>query len=303
MGANDSGHTHEIDREIAEFLIDRQSRNLAAKTLRWYGEGLQKWRAYIVERGVTATAEVKPHHVRRFLVDLQDAGHVPGGVAGIYSTVRMFITWYGKEFAPDGWRNPLQNIAAPKRTQEQKSPIAIADFKKMLATVKPKTFAGARDRAILLTLLDTGMRLQEMTDLNVGDVSGGQVAIRSGKGRKTRIVFIGATTKRALAAWLQHHPDPSEDAPMWARDDGERLSRDGVRQVIRRMADKAGIKEPGLHDFRRAFAVNFLNNGGDVLSFQRLMGHSNTSVTSRYVKMAAADLKRTHAKASPVDNM
>lgn len=303
MGANDSDRTHEIDHEIAEFLIDRQSRNLAAKTLRWYGEGLQKWRDYILAQGVTATADVKPHHVRRFLVHLQDTGHVPGGVAGIYSTVRMFITWYAKEFAPAGWRNPLQNIAAPKRTQEQKSPLDIADFKKMLATVKPKTFAGSRDRAILYVLLDTGMRLQEMTDLNVGDVSSGQVTIRSGKGRKTRLAFIGATTRRALVAWLMHHPGPDDDAPMWAREDGERLSRDGVRQVIRRMADKAGIKEPGLHDFRRAFAVNFLNNGGDVLSLQRLMGHSNTSVTSRYVKLAADDLKRTHTKASPVDNL
>lgn len=303
MGASDSEHTHEIDHEIAEFLIDRQSRNLTAKTLRWYGDGLAKWRAYVVERGVTKTADVKPHHVRRFLVDLQDAGHVPGGVAGIYGTLRTFISWYGKEFAPSGWRSPLQNIVTPKRTQEQKSPLDIEDFKKMLATVKPKTFAGARDRAVLLMLLDTGMRLQEMTDLNVGDVGGGQVTIRSGKGRKTRIAFIGATTRRALVAWLQHHPQRGEDAPMWAREDGERLSRDGVRQIIRRMADKAGIKEPGLHDFRRAFAVNFLNNGGDVLSLQRLMGHSNTSVTSRYVKLAAADLKRTHAKASPVDNM
>jgi integrase/recombinase XerD len=305
MGQLFHAPTTTLDQEIQEFLIDRQYRNLTAKTLKWYSEGLQKWRDFVTANGVQATADTKPFHIRRFLLHLQERGPNAGGVAGMYTTLRTFLVWYGREFAPDKWRSPLENISKPKRIQELQEPLDLGDFKKMLAAAKAKTRNGDRDRAILLFLLDSGVRQQELIHLNIGDVdlTSGQVLIRSGKGRKTRLVIVGARTRRAVIAWLRHRPDVDADAPFRTDRDNERLTKDGMRQVIRRLALRAGVAEPGLHDFRRAFAVSFLNNGGDVLTLQRILGHTNTAVTSRYVKLAAEDLRRTHAKASPVDNL
>lgn len=305
MPLSTKDHPTDLDREIQEFLIDRQARNLTPKTLIWYEQGLAKWRDFAIANGVLSAATTKPTHLRRFLIHLQEQGHNPGGAATIWGTLRAFFVWYGKELAPDKWSNPLKNVAAPKKTQELRPPLELGDFQKMLAACKAKTRMGDRDRAMLLVLLDTGVRQQELTDLNIGDVNlnTGEVFVRSGKGRKTRIAIVGTRTRHALVAWLRHRTETADDAPLWTGQEGDRLSKPGVRQVIRRLASKAGVQEPGLHDFRRAFAVSFLNNGGDVLTLQRILGHSNTSVTARYVKLAAEDLKRIHAKAGPVDNL
>lgn len=91
--------------------------------------------------------------------------------------------------------------------------------------------------------------------------------------------------------------------PLWVKPDGKRLSKDGLRQMIARRSVKAGIQEPGLHEFRRAFAVGFLRNGGNVIALQRLLGHTNIAMTEKYVQLLNDDLQASHAKHGVVDNL
>ena len=90
--------------------------------------------------------------------------------------------------------------------------------------------------------------------------------------------------------------------PLWVSVQGNRLTYWGLRQVIRRRAEKAGVPAPSLHSFRRAFALLCLRNGADVYSLQKLMGHSDLSVLRRYLKQTEDDLRATHEKHGPVDN-
>lgn len=92
------------------------------------------------------------------------------------------------------------------------------------------------------------------------------------------------------------------DAPLWATANGQRLTYWGLRQVIRRRAKAAGVPVPGLHSFRRAFAILSLRGGVDLVSLQRLMGHSDLSVIKRYLAQTEGDLKAAHAKGGPVDH-
>ena len=85
--------------------------------------------------------------------------------------------------------------------------------------------------------------------------------------------------------------------------DGGRLTYAGLRQVVRRRAEKAGIPEPGLHAFRRAFCLACLRNGMDLVSLQRLMGHADLSLLRRYADQSADDLHAAHARAGPVDRL
>jgi len=101
--------------------------------------------------------------------------------------------------------------------------------------------------------------------------------------------------------YLRHQPEAA--GPLWLTVHGKRLTYCGLRSVLRRRAEAAGIPIPTLHSFRRAFALMCLRAGTDVYSLQKLMGHSDLSVLRRYLQQTEADLQAAHAKAGPVDNV
>jgi integrase/recombinase XerC/integrase/recombinase XerD len=168
---------------------------------------------------------------------------------------------------------------------------------------------GTRDRAIILTLLDTGLRAGELLSLNIEDVDlkDGSIVVRKTKNRKGRIVFVGQQARRAIARYLALRENPPRTAPLWLayHTDGYegRLSYDGLREIIRRRARMAGINPPTLHSFRRAFALTMLRNGVDLISLSRMMGHGSLPVLLRYLKHTKEDLIRIHQMGSPVDTL
>lgn len=117
------------------------------------------------------------------------------------------------------------------------------------------------------------------------------------------MVFIGAKTRRALLTYYRHYSKRVDDAPLWITDEGGALTRSGIRQIVRRRAVAAGIDEPGLHEFRRAFAINYLRNGGDIITLQRLLGHSSLVIINRYLDLLDDDLKAAIAKHGVVDKL
>jgi len=92
------------------------------------------------------------------------------------------------------------------------------------------------------------------------------------------------------------------NSPLWVTNKHNRLTYWGLNQIILRRAEEAHIEKPSLHDFRRAFALNFLRNGGDIYSLQNLMGHADLQVLRRYLAQTTDDLHIAHRKFSPVDN-
>ncbi|MBV7328388.1 tyrosine-type recombinase/integrase [Chloroflexi bacterium TSY] len=293
-----------LDHQIDEFFIDRKSRNLTHSTLRWYEESLSTWRDFLITSNVDSTEGVTPNHLRRFILQLHRRRN-EGGVVHVFGAIRAFLKWYENEFASEDWKNPLYKVKAPKRTEIIQEPIDLPDFQALLGTCDVGTFTGDRDRAMLLFLLDTGVRKKEFVDLLIRDVNlrTGDVLIRQGKGGKSRVVFAGARTRRALRNYLAHRDNPSKEESLWITRQGEGITYHGFRQAIRRRAIKANIKEPGIHEFRRAFAVNYLRNGGDIHTLQRMLGHADLRVIHRYLALVQDDLRTSHQKHGPVDNL
>lgn len=298
-----------LDRDIAEFLADRSSRGLAEGTLTWYRNNLPLWQQYNHLNKIEQVSDITASSLRRFLAWLADRGHNQGGRANIYGCVRAFLHWYEDEYAdemPPGWKNPVGKVKGPKRLEEPLDPLPLDDIAAILATCERKTFIGERDRSMILFLLDTGVRWNELATLHMEhlDLDAGSASVL-GKWRKWRTVYLGATTRRSLYAYLRLRPDAPAPptAPLWLSRDGDALSRAGIFEVIRRRATKAGVPVPGMHAFRRAFAVAYLRNGGDVATLQRIMGHSDLRVINRYLKLMDEDLRKAHQQYSPVDNM
>jgi integrase/recombinase XerD len=152
-------------------------------------------------------------------------------------------------------------------------------------------------------LLDTGLRARELLSIHLSDINliTGNVLLRRGKGSKSRTVFIGKETKKATRAYLRDRNDNLDD--LWVTDDQKKLLRyGGLRALLERHANIAGIKGPSAHDFRRAFAITMLRNGIDLVTLARLMGHTSLKVLQRYLKQLPDDLQEAHRRGSPVDN-
>jgi site-specific recombinase XerD len=302
-------HTARANWDFEEFILDRQARALSPRTIALYRQNLAIWFDFLQAQGLTDTEQVTPSLIRSFVIWLsEERNHSQGGVAHVFGHVRTFLRWYAAEYAPAGW-DPLRNVQAPRRPNDRLPPLPLSDFQALIDETDPHSFAGARDRALLLLLLDTGIRKSEAHALKVGDVglADGHVFIRKGKGGKSRSVFVGVKTRRALIVYFRQRENEGyrvgDADPLWVTVWGTPLSKGGMREAVKRLAERAGVPEPGWHAFRRAFAVNSLRNGMDVITLQRLLGHADLSVINRYLALVDDDMRQAHERFGVVDKM
>jgi len=287
----------------AAFLLDRKAQNMTSQTQRFYRMKLEYFINWLDAQAVQTVTELTPELLREFFIYLSEHGHNTGGVHAYFRAIRTFLHWYAAEFEPEGWRNPLQKIKPPKVDIKPLEPVPLEHIRAMLETCKRGKFTDERDRAILLFLLDTGVRAGELLALDRQDVDilTGDTIVRKSKSRKPRTVFLGRQTRRALRAYLKLRTDTAR--ALFVSGDGERLKMAGLRQIMVRRAKRADVPVPSLHSFRRAFALTMYRAGVDLLTIQRLLGHSDLSLLERYIKQNAEDLRSAHERGSPVDNL
>jgi integrase/recombinase XerD len=187
-------------------------------------------------------------------------------------------------------------------------------WKTRLATASKRPTA-LRDQAIILFLLDTGVRATENCEMKFGDLNLAQKSAKvagKGPGRdpKERVVYFGNRTYQALWKYLVPKLDHiGPDSPVFTLgpDDGsneldEPLSRQHLGLLLRRIGDRAGIQHVYPHRFRHTFAVNFIRNGGDAFTLKQLLGHEDFESTLKYVHLAQMDGANGHRRSGPVDH-
>ncbi len=291
-----------LSQEIVAFLTDRQARGLSKRTVEFYRQELAGLRAYLEAQDIDDVLSLTADHLHAYLAQLARRRNA-GGVHASYRAVKTFLRWFQVESDPlGGWANPIARVRAPRLAVRRGDPLPVKDFLAMLATCD-RSFAGDRDRAIQLALLDTGCRAAEFLALDVGDVDldRGTTIVR-GAGR-SRIVFLGSQARRWLRAYLAHRPNASPGAPLWVTQQDARLTYAGLRRIIGQRARRAGVPVPSLRSFRRAFALLSLRGGMSVLCLQRLMGYSSLSGLRCHWIQSQEDLRRGHEQAGPVDSI
>jgi integrase/recombinase XerD len=287
---------------IEAFLIDRASRGYSEGTLHFYKRCMKLLMRFCDTQAITQITQLTPNDIRQFILWLESTGHNKGGCHAAYRTLRTFLYWFEDEVEPEGWRNPIRKVHAPKVAIQPLEPAEIGDIKAMLSTCSDDLF-GARDKAILLALIDTGARASEFLNINLDDMNQatGAILIRSGKGGKPRSVFLGKKSRKAIRKYSRMRKDDSN--ALWITKDGERLTYSGLRSMLRRRSAAAGVTTPAIHSFRRLFALTMLRNDVDIFSLQRLMGHSDIQVMRRYLAQSDKDIQNAHVKGAPVDNL
>ncbi len=286
---------------IDSFLIDRRSQGLSPETIDFYSKKLKYFLKYCEGQALTRVSQLSTDLIRRYILELSET-HNPGGVHACFRPLRTLLYWVEEEeIMPQGWKNPIRRVKAPKLPTEPIEPIHVEEINLLLKTCE-SNYSGARDKAMMLGLLDTGARARELLNINLEDVelATGSVMIRQGKGRKPRLVFLGRKSIRAIRAYLRvrHDTNPA----LWVSIHGDRMTYAALRCLLRRRAQLIGLKEiPTPHDFRRAFALIMLRNGVDVFALQKLMGHSDLQVLRRYLAQTDQDIQSAHMRGSPVD--
>lgn len=291
---------------IEHFLMDRKSQGFSKGTLYFYTTKLQNFIKFCDSQAITRITQITPDAIRLYLLWLIETGHNPGGVHQMYRTLKTFLLWWESEMELEGWSNPIRKVKAPKLPIQPLHPVTIETVQAMLESIRGNSMTEIRDRAILLALLDTGLRANELLDVNLGDVDpiGGSILVVKGKGQKTRNVFLGKKARKALRAYLKVRQAEKREVALWVTPDGERLSYWGLRMLVQRRANRARVERPSIHDFRRAFALNFLRQSpGEIYSLQKLMGHADLQVLRRYLDQTDDDIRDAHQRGSPVDNL
>jgi len=283
-------------------LSIKENRRVSGFTLTFYKQQLGHFLRYCESQLITSIEEITPNVIRQFLLWHQETGHNSGGLHATFRTLRVFLLWYESEAEPEGWKNPIRKVKAPKVSNEPLSPVEPEDVMSILKTCKTNSFLDYRDKALIMFLLDTGARAREVLGTNIQDTNPitGEILIYHGKGGKSRTVFIGKASRKSMRAYLKHRLD--DHPALWISEEGERLEYGGLRGILERRARQAGIKAPSLHSFRRAFAINMLRAGVDVFSLQKLMGHADLQVLRRYLAQTTEDIAQAHRIGSPVDN-
>jgi len=281
----------------SSFLTAKRAEGLALGTLRRaYAPVLSAFIAYAAGKGVTEIDAIDPDLLREFLLTVAD-GHKPTTVHRHFRVLKTWLRWFAAETAADGWRNPIDRVRAPRVPELALDPAPLEVLGKLVKIASP------RDRAALLVLLDTGLRASELLALDVADFdqADGVLTVRHGKGGKVRPVPMGTRSRRAVRQWLRVRP--AGGPALFCAREGGRLTYQGLRTQLQRLADRAGVKAPSLHSIRRAFALGMLRAGVDLLTLSRLMGHSGLSLLARYAKQSTADLRAAVERASLADRL
>jgi integrase/recombinase XerD len=296
------------------YWLERR-RNLSPATVTSYEYTFRRFRASLGDAPVHIEA-VTSDQVRTWLSALRDKGLAPKSIANDWVALSALWTWAERELkiphairgrvAQPTWRRPP--IAAYTRTEvgamlnaaERNAAWTSRNGK----VVQERRSTAGRDRAVLLVLLDTGLRASELCDLTIADYDQkqGRLHIRHGKGNKGRYVFLGDVARKAVWRYLADRPGHEPGQPLFATGRGNHLERNALRHLVQGCAERAGVEGATVHRWRHTFAINYLRNGGSVLELQRLMGHERVDTLRIYVDLAASDLQEAQRRASPADN-
>lgn len=229
----------------------------------------------------------------------------PISIQDYIRALRAFFSWLYKE----GYtiENRLAKLKPPKAPNKVVEILTQEEIAQVLGSISPNTSTGARDYAILLLLLDTGLRCSELINFELKDINieSGYLKVM-GKGSKERIVPFGATVQKALLRYLLHfRPEPFNLSiqNFFLTLEGKPLTYEGVRMIFRRIASKSGVTRLHPHLCRHTFATNYLINGGDVFSLQQILRRTTLDMVRHYVTLASAHVTIQHRKFSPMDRM
>jgi integrase/recombinase XerC len=297
-----------MDEALAEFLRHLAlEKNASVHTVKSYREDLTQALGFFRERlGQEAPAvdRLSTRLLRAYLAWLHEQGYARATIGRRLAAVRSWCRFLCRQGTltanpTDGLRGPRQDKPLPHFLGED----AIA---RLLEAPPADTPLGVRDRAILETLYSAGLRVSELTGLNLEDVDldSGLATVR-GKGKRERLALLGRPALKALRRWLEQRGGMASGrvrAPdaVFLNKNGTRLTSRSVGRLLEKYLAQAGLDpRTSPHTLRHSFATHLLDRGADIRSVQELLGHRSLGTTQIYTHVTTGRLKDSYHKAHP----
>ncbi len=292
----------------------RYERNVSEHTLRNYKSDLEQFLDYIApanprtgKRTAPPIGQIDHITIREWLATLHSAQKQKASVARKLAALRTFFQFLVREGLLE--LNPAKIVSTPRLEKKLPKHLSIEDAVKFIETPDTETDLGKRDRGMLELMYATGIRVSELTKLNLGDIDFKNKLIRvSGKRRKERIVPFGDPALETLKEYLSVRDSLLNNAPvsqqdpaaLWLNYQGTRITTRSVgRMVEKYIRVYAGRHDISPHALRHSFATHLLDSGADLRDIQELLGHARLSSTQIYTHVSMEKLIEVYDKSHP----
>jgi len=269
----------------------------APKTIRWYRQMLVPFVAYLNEH------ECNRRSLQHYILSLMQKMKVTSVDAHIRAIKAFLGFLHREEYLKE---NLAQCLKRPKLPKQYPYVLNDEQVHNLLRACDVSTWTGQRNYTMLLTFLDTGIRLAELIGLALRDVDLNRGALLvHGKGGKDREVYMGRKLRKEMAKWLKVRGFYPYEEHVFITKTGEPLKSRGVERIVERLARKAKIQgvRCSPHTLRHTFATNFIRNGGDVFTLQKILGHADIQTCMVYVHMSGKHVQEAMLRHSPVDKL
>ncbi len=284
------------ERIEAEELLDKYLTSLAARknlsrfTLRNYTNDLRHFFDFADDRDGSLRS-VDKLLVREYLSRLVSSGFAPASVQRKVSTLRSFYRWLRTEGVLSV--DPMLGVRGPRRERRLPHFLRQEEIDTLIGAANGDKPNELRDRAILELLYASGLRVSEVTGIDVRDADLDDRTVRVfGKGSRERMVMVGAPAVRAVERYLRDgrpHLAQRKATALFLNRDGGRLSQRAVQTIVRKCALKAGLdRSIHPHLLRHTFATHLLEGGAELRVVQTLLGHANVNTTQIYTHVTEA---------------
>jgi integrase/recombinase XerD len=297
----------EAERYLDHLAVER---GLSEHTLAAYRRDLRRYAAFLTRKDIHEAGDVEEATIRSFVASLSASTHGPDdapyratSVARTLSAVRSFHRFLLREGVTD--RDPAVGVPQPRLPRSLPRPLPVEDVRRLLEAPDEGSPIGLRDRAILELLYGSGLRISELTGLDVDDLDLEEGSVRVlGKGGKEREVPLGSFGRDSIGAYLTRGRPALASAvtrgAVFLNARGGRLSRQSCARLLGRYVRLAGIdRRVTLHTLRHSFATHLLEGGADVRVVQELLGHASVATTQIYTLVTARHLREVYEESHP----
>ena len=287
-----------MKKQIEQFLIHlRAEKNVSHHTLKAYTQDLKEFDDFVDKK----PKNIDNLDIRTFLASLYHRNLKKSSISRKLASIRSFFKYLHREGYVKS--NPAKLVSSPKVPKNLPKFLTIDEVFSLIESPKGETFKPTRDKAIIEILYSCGLRVSELTSLDISDLDIKETIIRvKGKGRKERIVPIGTKAMEAIKNYLPERISLRKKSPgLILNNRGGRLTQRSVRRILlqySRMINLAGDLSP--HTLRHTFATHLLHEGADLRSIQELLGHSSLSTTQKYTHLDIRQLTEVYDKAHPM---
>ena len=291
----------ESERQVSVFLHHiRFERGLSRHTVDAYRRDLAALRDYCVKRDLASWGALGVSDMRRFAARAHRSGLAPRTVQRRLAGARSFFSFLEQEGQLAA--NPARGIRAPRPPRDLPRTLDLDQVTRLL-DIPEDDAAACRDRAMLELMYSSGLRLAELTALDVGgiDLRQGQMRV-TGKGRKTRILPVGGKAVEAVQRWLRRRAELAgpEETALFVGSRGRRIASSTVQERTAYWARRAGLPaHVHPHMLRHSFATHMLESSGDLRAVQELLGHADIATTQVYTHLDFQHLAEVYDRAHP----